>query len=140
MTANTLPACHLVVRQSLTLRTDFVNNKEGWPLTLSRYSDAGGLTLVAKTEYGCDTVGNVTRIVSKDAGNTILNQIDYALDSADRVTQVRTAPSRRQLLATTTTASSRPTARPDTPTTAVSTAPAAPAVSAAAAYLEIRLE
>src|SRR6202158_5325471 len=72
--------------QSLTLRMDFANNKEGWNTTLTRYSDLAGTTLVATTINGYDNIGQVTSVQSKDASNATINKFIYALDTADRLT------------------------------------------------------
>jgi RHS repeat-associated protein len=72
--------------QTQTFRFDFVNNKEGWNTTLSRYNDLGGNTLVAKSVYGYDSVGQVTSLLSTDRNGATINKFVFSLDSADRVT------------------------------------------------------
>jgi RHS repeat-associated protein len=72
--------------QSLTFRFDFSNNQEGWNTTLTRYTDLNGTTLVAKSVYGYDSVGQVTSVLSTDPTGATINKFVYSLDSADRLT------------------------------------------------------
>jgi RHS repeat-associated protein len=72
--------------QTQTFRFDFANNKEGWNTTLTRYNDLGGNTLVAKSVYGYDSVGQVTSVLSTDKNGATINQFVYSLDSGDRLT------------------------------------------------------
>jgi RHS repeat-associated protein len=72
--------------QTQTFRFDFTNNKEGWNTTLTRYNDLGGTSLVAKSVYGYDSVGQMTSVLSTDKNGATINQFVYSLDNADRLT------------------------------------------------------
>src|SRR5437763_899305 len=64
----------------------FTNNKEGWTTEQKVYKDIGATTLVADTTTGYDSVGNITSILAVDHTTATIDQFQYTLDSADRLT------------------------------------------------------
>lgn len=68
----------------LTLRVDYDFDALGRAETLNRYSDLGGLTLVADTAYQYDGVGNVTHILSRDGTTATIDEFRYTFDASLR--------------------------------------------------------
>ena len=79
------------------MRVDFTYDQFGRVLSESRYSNAVGTALVARTTYTYDAAGNATSMVSEDIYDTTLDEFYYTYtDRPARVGDRFPAGDRRQ--------------------------------------------
>ena len=65
---------------------DFIYDNAGNMMSLTRFSDTGGMDEVLATTYSYDNANNLTGITDKLPGGTVVSSYAYTLDPADRVT------------------------------------------------------
>ena len=65
---------------------DFTYDNAGNMMSLTRFSDTGGMDEVLGTTYSYDNANNLTGITDKLPGGTVVASYAYTLDPADRVT------------------------------------------------------
>ena len=82
----------VLTESGVTMRVDFTYDQFGRVLSESRYSNAAGTALVARTTYTYDSAGNATSMVSEDIYDTTLDEFYYTYTDGQLVSETDYQP------------------------------------------------